>query len=466
MILWEVIERWCGVRRVWGSWVWWFVFGGSGDGGVVVAVLTVMTWNVQNLFPVGHPDGPDTDEEYQAKLARLAGVIDEVDPDVLALQEVGPDEVLVDLNAACRIDLDNRLAGIPDRRGIRVALLSPRRLSNRTDIQTFPAGLLPVQARDLALDDPATPANEAQTTQTSRGVLSATLRSGGERVTIMVAHLKSKLISYDRQPGVVAGSTFAPNDEGERLRYAGYALGRRAAEAMTCRAALDQTLSAPGDLAGTGPGTGTDNPVVFVGDLNDEPQAATTQIIQGPGGSEIDFRPGSGFHTGDQGDGYRLWNLHRLLPADGPNHTRIFRGRGELIDHIFATRRLVNPTNIPAVAIVAATPCPQWTKTQTPDHPHPQTTPPSSHASTSDPPLNTNSRNGRYLARGDCGSGTSRPPRRCPELAANRSCVTDRRGPPSTTTSRPRAQPGHGAKVMSATFSASSPSRRDLCLQS
>ena len=340
-----------------------------------MAVLTVMTWNVQNLFPADHEDGPDTDEEYQAKLAALAGVIDSVEPDVLALQEVGPVQVLADLNAVCRIDFDNRLVGIPDGRGIRVALLSPRRLSNRTDIQAFPTGVLPIQARDLAFDDPATPGNEAQMTATGRGVLSATVRAGGERVTVMVCHLKSKLISYDRRPGVVGGSTFAPNDEGERLRYAGYALYRRTAEAMSCRAALDQALTASGDETGAGPGTGRDTPVLFVGDLNDEPLAATTQIIQGPGGSGIDFRPGSGFRTGDQGDGYRLWNLHRLLPPEGPNYTRIYRGRGELIDHIFASHRLVNPDNIPAVEIVAATPLPSMD-----DDPSPRTPAPSDHA--------------------------------------------------------------------------------------
>jgi hypothetical protein len=50
---------------------------------------------------------------------------------------------------------------------------------------------------------------------------------------MMVAHLKSKLISYAHQPGVVGGSMFAPNDEGERLRYAGYALYRRPASGCT-----------------------------------------------------------------------------------------------------------------------------------------------------------------------------------------------------------------------------------------
>ena len=29
--------------------------------------LTVMTWNIQNLFPVGHADGPTTQQEYDDK---------------------------------------------------------------------------------------------------------------------------------------------------------------------------------------------------------------------------------------------------------------------------------------------------------------------------------------------------------------------------------------------------------------
>ena len=111
--------------------------------------------------------------------------------------------------------------------------------------------MLPVQSRDLIFDDPATAENEALSGALGRGVLSATVSAGGEQVTVMVAHLKSKLISYARQPGVVGGSTFAPNDEGERLRYAGYALYRRTAEAMTCRAALDAVLAAVGDQPGT-----------------------------------------------------------------------------------------------------------------------------------------------------------------------------------------------------------------------
>jgi hypothetical protein len=70
-----------------------------------------------------------------------------------------------------------------------------------------------------------------------------------------------------------------------------------------------------------------------------------------------------------------MWNLYRLLPPEGPTYSRIYRGRGELIDHVFASHRLVNPDNIPAVEIVAASPLPSMT-----DDPTPQTSAPTDHA--------------------------------------------------------------------------------------
>jgi hypothetical protein len=62
------------------------------------------------------------------------------------------------------------------------------------------------------------------------------------------------------------------------------------------------------------------------------------------------------------GDGYRIWNLAPLLnfTADGqppaePPFTRRFKGRGELIDHIFASNRLVHPGSLPVARTVVAT---------------------------------------------------------------------------------------------------------------
>ena len=63
--------------------------------------------------------------------------------------------------------------------------MSPRRLSHGRDVHDFPPGVLPVQCRDIVFDPPTT-------SQTSRGILSATVKSGGETITIITCHLKSK----------------------------------------------------------------------------------------------------------------------------------------------------------------------------------------------------------------------------------------------------------------------------------
>jgi endonuclease/exonuclease/phosphatase family metal-dependent hydrolase len=215
-------------------------------------------------------------------------------------------------------------------------------------IRPFPQGVRVVQSKDEIFDDPTTPADEAVTRQMGRSAVAATVQISGTPVTVLTAHFKSKLINYARQQGLVGGSKFAPNDEGERLRYAGYALFRRTGEAMTARAHLDQLLADP---ANPTVGLGRERAVVFCGDLNDEPTAATTQIVAGPTGSEIDLTPGGAFRRADADDGFRLWNLAPLLTED-ERVTRVFKGRGELIDHVFASHRLVNPNNLPEVQTI------------------------------------------------------------------------------------------------------------------
>ena len=156
-----------------------------------------------------------------------------------------------------------------------------------------------------------------------RGARRVRVTLDGHDIDLVACHLKSKLLSF---PG-----GFEPSDEGERARYADYALGRRAAEAATVRATADTLLSDQGKA----------RPVVVLGDLNDEPLAATTQILLGPPGSELET---AGFDRPDQGDGMRLWNLAPRLAKLHPDRafTRTFRGRGELIDHILVSHVLAH----------------------------------------------------------------------------------------------------------------------------
>ncbi len=76
--------------------------------------------------------------------------------------------------------------------------------------------------------------------------------------------------------------------------------------------------------------------VIVLGDIDDSPDAATTQLLLGPTGSETGTR---GETIPDQGDAWRLWNLSALIPEQ-TRYSRIYQGRGELIDHLLVSQGL------------------------------------------------------------------------------------------------------------------------------
>ena len=281
-------------------------------------MFVVGTWNLENLFRPGGDFGPADTAVYQAKLAALAATINAQAPDVLGVQEVGQPEALADLVALLDGDWHTTLSQHYDpHHPIRVGVVSRHPHSVVADTATFPTQLSPVQDSDNPADT---------TTAMGRGVLAVTLQPvPGLDFTVAVLHLKSKLLSY---PGTGGKTRFNPHDEGERARYAAYALYRRAAEAVTARATIDQLLHNQGDQVS----------LAVVGDLNDEPKAATTQILYGPPGSQIGT---TGYQRPDQGDATRLFNLAPLIP-EAERFSRIYQGQPELIDHILTSQALVS----------------------------------------------------------------------------------------------------------------------------
>ncbi|WP_433259722.1 endonuclease/exonuclease/phosphatase family protein (plasmid) [Streptosporangium sp. CA-135522] len=281
--------------------------------------MTVIgTWNVENLFKPQPASafGPTSDAVYHAKLKGLSATITAAGVDVLALQEVGDPDALAELADHLGNDWQHATSGIFDpRHPIRVGFLSRLRLAILTDRATFPAQLGPIQAGD----------DGATAHQMGRGALAVRVTEpDGRTIDLIAAHLKSKLLSFP--PGPNGHSRFQTDDEGERARVAAYALYRRTAEAVTVRALADDLLD----------GQGPARQVVVLGDFNDEPEAATTQILLGPPGSELGT-PGA--DRRDRGDRTRLWNLAPRVPA-GERFSRVFRGRGELIDHVLVSHAL------------------------------------------------------------------------------------------------------------------------------
>lgn len=77
--------------------------------------------------------------------------------------------------------------------------------------------------------------------------------------------------------------------------------------------------------------------LLVCGDLNDTMDAATTQPIFGPAGSQIGTR---GFDHPDHGDPQRLWDFgYAMSPPN--DYSRVNQGRRELIDHILASHAMI-----------------------------------------------------------------------------------------------------------------------------
>ena len=154
------------------------------------------------------------------------------------MQEVGEPEALADLVA--RLDGEWEVeTGTVFEPGhpIRVGVLSRTPVSEVEQVSEFPARLRPVQADDAGDTLHAMP----------RGALRV---RDAAALDLVICHLKSKLLTFP-------GGRFSPRDEGERARYAAYALQRRGAEAATVRAAADRLLDGAGTRA---PGGGARRP--------------------------------------------------------------------------------------------------------------------------------------------------------------------------------------------------------------
>ena len=279
-----------------------------------MTTFKAMTWNVENLLRPA-PEASQADQQrFQQKLALLVGVINRLDPDVVALQEIGGEEPLHDLQQALGGTYPHRaVSAFPDRRGIRVAFLSKHAVDEQADIVEFPPG--PV----LSLHGFAAPGDSTSINRMSRGALRLRVTKNGLTVDLITAHLKSKLLTFPRPGG---RSSFTPRDEEERAQVAGIALIQRTVEAVTLR------IRASAFLVGN-----NRNPLLLLGDFNDVPEAQTSLLLNGPTGSEIGTQ---GFDRPDEGDDVRLFNLAPAI-AQERRFSRVHRGRGELLDQIFAS---------------------------------------------------------------------------------------------------------------------------------
>ncbi len=286
--------------------------------------ITITTWNVQNFAR--------SDSLFDDKLDYLAGTLQALNSDVVALQEI------LDLDALQ--GLANRLgfhpsAAAPDGRGNRVAFLTRNAPVHQPPPEInqwqLPAGVQP-QRFDNAGNVEIIP-------QFRRPALQVTVNHNGSELDIVTAHLKSKLLTF--------GGAFSTSNETLRAHTAYFALQLRAAEATSLREHATSRLAAGRQM-------------VVLGDLNDVAEAATTQILYGAPGSQPrgpnDATHAAGaFQRADASDAQRLFNVTRLVPEE-IRWTRRHNGQNELLDHILASEGLMPRVGglrqVPALSIL------------------------------------------------------------------------------------------------------------------
>jgi endonuclease/exonuclease/phosphatase family metal-dependent hydrolase len=273
--------------------------------------FVVTTWNVEN-FGSQQPN-------FAEKLEHLTKRIRAMKSDVIALQEVLDTAALKALAEKLGYKpVEGEPEANPDH-AIRVGfLIRNDTFQGKVVISDWrlPAGVV-VHEAEAGGSVRALP-------RMPRAALRVTVKHNQHEIVLINAHLKSKLLSFP-------GGRFSTDDESLRATVAYFALQRRAAEAKTLRENISALVK--------------EHSVIMLGDFNDGPEAATTEILYGPAGSQPRgpndaATPRAPFHLFDAGDEQRLINLAQFVPSE-KRWSRKFKGQPELIDHILVSNHFL-----------------------------------------------------------------------------------------------------------------------------
>jgi endonuclease/exonuclease/phosphatase family metal-dependent hydrolase len=285
----------------------------------------VASFNVENLIApdIRYYDRlKDTREQYEAKANWIASVLNRAKADIVGIQEVWLEDALHDVAkrsfafangvhiAAPGATRAENVTGHVAKRP-RLGLISRYPIREVTSVQAFPSSVnLTIPLR---VDGGAIKPVPIAIPQFQRAILRAIVDVKGMAVTVYVAHLKSK------------GPLIAEGEDGDEPFSASLGQARatfvRAAEAVALRHLILADLK------------DTKKPVIVLGDLNDTPDAASTQIVRGP----------TPHKDMDRDEKLALWDVvlyssFRIAMERSPQiHTHIHDGERDILDHILVS---------------------------------------------------------------------------------------------------------------------------------
>jgi endonuclease/exonuclease/phosphatase family metal-dependent hydrolase len=256
--------------------------------------LSLATYNVKSLLP---PRSDADRARLPAKLDALATTLRRLNADVVALQEIGPAELVQELvDRLSDLGYADPTLGTPDARGIRCALLARPPLLAVT-VHTASALSFPVfRAGD--------PEPFGARIPLRRGIVHATVDAGElGAVHVLVAHFKSRLPVPLRDQ---AGAEVADESSLGRAEGLVRSLVWRAAEALHVRRLVDAIVHAHPRAH-----------VAVAGDLNDTPESPVSHALQSAGLAA-------------------LYDCTTEIP-DAARFSVLHDGRGRQIDHVLVT---------------------------------------------------------------------------------------------------------------------------------
>jgi len=298
------------------------------------AYFSVASFNVRNLvLPdiVYYGGSKYSAERYRAKQTWLAEQLYRMDADIVCLQEVFHQEALADLAALYAELLAARDPGAAEAKRYANAVFAPN-ADARPDRPLPGLAILsrnPVETQiviqDIAPDpialDPADGLSY-RLTRLSRPVMAAKIALGaGVSGWVFNAHLKSKRPKYPEDD---------PAADKDNADFLGRAYGvfrslaLRAGEALALRREILARMR------------GSSEPVIVVGDLNDEIGAVTTEIV----GGEVPWRawPLDLKKIYWDVELYSAARIHLRRTEHASLHTHIYNGHYGTIDHILVSQ--------------------------------------------------------------------------------------------------------------------------------
>ena len=285
----------------------------------------VATFNVLNLALAGEKyyNRSYPQDQYEKKVQWLAGQINRMEADIIGFQEIFHMAALQEVvEATGRYDGANVVVGERNGEGPAVAIVSRFPILDHDDILAFPKG------SQLEIDGIDIPIHNF-----SRPVLRVRLRLSDELiVNVFVVHLKSK------RPKM--RDDVNPHDPRERAKGESRSLMIRAAETTALRHLLLEALE------------GTNDPVIVMGDLNDDGGAVTSKILVGT-------EPWRNLPLKVK---QRLWDVHLYNVKDiqarqsyrDVYYTHLYNGHYDSLDHILVSQEFVrqNPNRLGYVEYV------------------------------------------------------------------------------------------------------------------